>query len=44
MRIYMVRHGETVLNQKRCYYGWSDPPLNEKGRAQAEQLADYSAI
>ncbi|MDO5145455.1 MAG: alpha-ribazole phosphatase [Eubacteriales bacterium] len=39
MRIYMVRHGETVLNQKGCYYGRTDVPLAGEGERQAEKLA-----
>ena len=39
-RAYLVRHGETEWNQDRPgYCGWSDIPLNEKGRAQANALA-----
>ena len=41
MRIYMVRHGETILNQRKCYYGWSDPSLTDRGRKQAEQLRRF---
>ncbi len=38
MRVYMVRHGETILNQKGCYYGTSDVDLTDRGIAQAEEL------
>lgn len=38
MRLYLIRHGETTLNEKRCYYGFTDPPLNERGLWQAECL------
>lgn len=41
MRLYLARHGETVLNQKRCYYGTTDVPLTEKGREQATGLGRY---
>lgn len=40
MRLYLVRHGETELNERKCYYGLLDPELNEKGRKQAEVLRD----
>jgi broad specificity phosphatase PhoE len=37
--VYVVRHGETELNQNTPgYCGWTDIPLNDKGRAQAQAL------
>ncbi|MGN0954743.1 histidine phosphatase family protein [Dialister sp.] len=33
--VYMVRHGETDWNAAHRMQGWSDIPLNERGRAQA---------
>lgn len=41
MRIYLVRHGETVLNCRKCYYGFTDAPLNENGIKQAESLRSF---
>ncbi|MCD8018157.1 MAG: alpha-ribazole phosphatase [Clostridiales bacterium] len=41
MRIYLVRHGETTLNQAGCYYGRTDVPLSRRGLAQAERLRDF---
>ena len=38
MRIFMVRHGETLLNKKGCYYGLTDVSLSDYGIRQAEQL------
>jgi alpha-ribazole phosphatase len=35
-----VRHGETALNASRRFQGRSDEPLSERGRRQAEALAD----
>ncbi|MBE6726968.1 MAG: histidine phosphatase family protein [Ruminococcaceae bacterium] len=32
MRIYIVRHGETDGNTEGYFQGWTDDPLNEKGR------------
>lgn len=37
---YLIRHGETELNEKGVYYGWTDCSLSERGMSQAEELAD----
>ncbi len=37
--IYIIRHGQTELNQRRVLQGRSDVPLNDTGIAQAQQLA-----
>lgn len=37
-RLYLVRHGETDLNEKGCYYGWTDCKLTQKGIHQAMLL------
>lgn len=39
MRIYLIRHGETNLNQKECYYGVTDVSLNDRGVQQAVRLS-----
>ncbi len=39
MNLYMVRHGETVWNAEDKVCGISDIDLNEKGIAQARQVA-----
>lgn len=39
MRLILVRHGETDWNTAGRYQGQADPPLNAKGRAQAQTLA-----
>jgi broad specificity phosphatase PhoE len=36
--VYLVRHGQTPLNEADVLRGLADPPLNETGRHQAEQL------
>lgn len=41
MRIYLVRHGETELNQKKCYYGHTDVELSENGVRQAKELGTF---
>ncbi|WP_100488056.1 histidine phosphatase family protein [Sporolactobacillus pectinivorans] len=36
--IYIVRHGETILNLLNRSQGWADSPLTRKGERQAETL------
>jgi probable phosphoglycerate mutase len=36
--IFLVRHGETEWNRIRRYQGWSDSPLTDAGRAQAQAI------
>lgn len=38
MRIYMVRHGESVDDIEDCYGGIADFPLTERGREQASAV------
>lgn len=37
--IYIVRHGQTEMNHSKRLQGRSDTPLNETGKAQAEETA-----
>ena len=37
--LLLVRHGETDWNAERRWQGHADVPLNDRGRAQAENLA-----
>jgi broad specificity phosphatase PhoE/beta-phosphoglucomutase-like phosphatase (HAD superfamily) len=39
MRLFLVRHGETVWNIEGRYQGWADQPLSELGREQAVEVA-----
>ena len=41
MKIYLVRHGETVYNIQRIIQGWCDSPLTEEGIKQARKLKEY---
>jgi probable phosphoglycerate mutase len=36
--LWLVRHGETDWSAAHRFCGWSDPPLSERGRAQARAL------
>ena len=38
--VLVARHGETDWNAEHRFQGHADRPLNERGRAQAESLAD----
>lgn len=41
-RVYLIRHGETEWNQNTPgYCGWTDIPLNAKGRSQAKALGRF---
>jgi glucosyl-3-phosphoglycerate phosphatase len=37
--VYLVRHGQTPLNESGILRGLLDPPLDEAGRQQAQRLA-----
>ncbi|STO31745.1 Alpha-ribazole phosphatase [Fusobacterium necrogenes] len=40
MKIYFIRHGETVWNTLRIFQGSSNSPLTEKGKKQAKKLGE----
>jgi broad specificity phosphatase PhoE len=41
--IWLARHGETAPNAEGRVQGWLDPPLNDRGREQARELAEQAA-
>jgi len=38
LELWLVRHGETTFSAAQRVAGWSDPPLTDNGRKQAEAL------
>lgn len=40
VRLYLVRHAESTWNAEGRVQGQADPPLSERGLAQAERLAE----
>ena len=43
MRLYLVRHGESVDDIEDCYGGIADFPLTDRGRNQAREVGDRLA-
>lgn len=41
MRLYVIRHGESENNLKKCWTGWYDAPLTEKGRQDARKAGTF---
>lgn len=39
--LYLMRHGQTLFNQKRLMQGWCDSPLTELGKKQAKCVKEY---
>ena len=39
-KLILIRHGQTDANVNKQYCGFSDSPLNSKGKLQAKQLKD----
>ncbi|SCZ81947.1 histidine phosphatase family protein [Acidaminobacter hydrogenoformans] len=40
MQIHLLRHGETEMNARGTFCGFSDPTLSEAGREQARHIAE----
>lgn len=38
LELWLARHGETTFSASKRVAGWSDPPLTDRGRNQAEAL------
>ncbi|MCY3411732.1 MAG: phosphoglycerate mutase family protein [Candidatus Heimdallarchaeota archaeon] len=38
MRLYLIRHAESTMNERGLLQGWQDPPLSKKGRQQAQNM------
>ncbi len=38
LELWLARHGETTFSAAKRVAGWSDPPLTDNGRQQAEAL------
>lgn len=41
MKLYFVRHGETVWNTQKIFQGIKNSPLTELGKEQAKKLKEY---
>ena len=41
MKLYVVRHGETIENANNCLVGRINNPLTEKGIEQAKKVREY---
>src|SRR6056297_153595 len=41
MKLYLIRHAESLNNARPVYERISDPPLTARGRLQAQGLADW---
>lgn len=40
-KLYLVRHGQTLFNEKGRIQGWCDSPITELGKKQAEATRKY---
>lgn len=41
MKIYLVRHGQTLFNQQKKVQGWCDSPLTQEGIQQSIAVSKH---
>jgi len=41
MKVFFVRHGQTLTNIEKCYYKDIKEPLTDKGILQAKKAGEY---
>ena len=41
MKVYLVRHGQSLANATKIHSGWSQVPLTEQGEADAARTGEY---
>lgn len=41
MKLYLIRHGQSVANRDHISAGWGEFPLTELGREQARRVGEY---
>ena len=41
MKVYLVRHGQSLANATKIHSGWSQVPLTEQGEADAARAGEY---
>lgn len=41
MKLYLIRHGESVANKEKVFQGWTDVSLSVTGQKQAKSLGEY---
>lgn len=41
MKVYLVRHGQSLANATKIHSGWSQVPLTEQGREDAARAGEY---
>ena len=41
MKIFFIRHGESVANKEKVFQGWTDVSLSLTGQEQAKSLGEY---
>ena len=40
MLVYLIRHGQSENNQRKLFSGWSDTPLTDQGREDAQKAGE----